>query len=81
LNNTESYELDGSKVIDSERGVRLRSYSGSAISSIGDNVNTTSKASGKMVWDASNYRVMVASGSGASDPWYIADGSGSVTPS
>lgn len=43
-------------------------------------VNTTGKAQGKMVWDATNNRIMVASGANAASAWYVSDGSASVTP-
>jgi hypothetical protein len=43
-------------------------------------VNTENKAAGRVVWDTTNNRVMVASGTSQIAPWYVADGSVSVTP-
>ena len=43
-------------------------------------VNTENKAAGRVVWDTTNNRVMVASGAGQVAPWYVADGSLSITP-
>lgn len=43
-------------------------------------VNTTNKYSGLMIWDSTNNRMMRASGSLATDPWHVIDGSASVTP-
>lgn len=43
-------------------------------------INTTRKRQGLMVFDTTNNRIMVAAGASATDVWYIADGSSSVTP-
>lgn len=50
------------------------------ILSIAHVVNTVGKVAGRQVWDTTNNRIMVASGALAASPWYIADGSASVTP-
>lgn len=42
--------------------------------------NTQSKYVGRGVWDTTNNRLMVATGSTDVSPWYVADGSTSVTP-
>lgn len=52
-----------------------------AIASVGNAINTTGKTARKLVFDTTNNRLMVASGAAAADPWYVADGSASVTPS
>jgi hypothetical protein len=51
-----------------------------AIAAVGNTVNTANKYSGRKVWDSTNNRLMRASGSAAADPWYVIDGSTSVTP-
>lgn len=51
------------------------------IADASDSINTTGKVEGKFVLDATNHRLMVARGSGATDNWDIADGSAAVTPS
>jgi hypothetical protein len=43
-------------------------------------INTAGKELGKIVWDSTNARLMVAGGTLDVDRWYIADGSGSVLP-
>lgn len=43
--------------------------------------NTAEKQRGRRVYDTTNNRIMVASGSSATASWYVADGSASVTPS
>lgn len=50
------------------------------IASAAHAVNTTYKVQGRMVYDTTNNRIMVASGSSATSAWYVADGSASVTP-
>ncbi len=50
------------------------------IASVAAAINTTDKRAGKYVWDTTNNRMMRASGSAAADPWYVVDGSTSVTP-
>lgn len=51
------------------------------IAAIADVINTAGKFTGKQVFDTTNGRLMIAIGAAAGDQWYIADGSGSVTPS
>ena len=43
-------------------------------------VNTENKEAGRAVWDTTNNRLMIASGTSQIAPWYIADGSLSITP-
>lgn len=43
-------------------------------------INTSGKHQGRLVFDTTNTRLMVANGSNATDAWYVADGSASVTP-
>ena len=50
------------------------------IAAVGAVINTRNKVLGLAVYDTTNNRVMVASGSLAASPWYVADGSASVTP-
>lgn len=61
-------------------GLVLQVVAAAAIAAVGDAVNTTNKVQGKVVYDSTNNRLMVAAGAAAADPWYIADGSASVTP-
>ena len=50
------------------------------IANIANIFNTQSKYVGRGVYDTTNNRLMIASGPNANSPWYIADGSASVTP-
>lgn len=59
----------------------LESYTATEIADDTSEVNTQFKEKGRMVWDETNNRVMVASDSGSTDTWYVSDGSASVTPS
>ena len=62
-------------------GLVLQSIAAASIAAVANAVNTTGKVTGKVVYDTTNNRLMVSSGSAAASPWYIADGSASVTPS
>lgn len=55
--------------------------SAASIAAVGNAINTTNKYAGRVVFDTTNTRLMVASGSAAAAAWYVADGSASVTPS
>lgn len=44
-------------------------------------INTHEKVAGKLVRETTNNRVYMARGANATDPWDLADGSASVTPS
>jgi hypothetical protein len=61
-------------------GLVIQTRAATAIADITNAVNTTSKVAGKIVYDTTNNRIMVASGALAASPWYIADGSASVAP-
>lgn len=50
------------------------------ISSAAATINTTDKFGGKLCWDSTNNRMMRASGSTATSPWHVIDGSASVIP-
>ena len=52
----------------------------SAIADRTNTVNLGGKHEGRMVWDTTNNRMMYASGSTDVSPWYVIDGSASVTP-
>jgi hypothetical protein len=50
------------------------------IASAANGINTNNKRQGKMVYDTTNNRIMIASGATAVSAWYVADGSASVVP-
>lgn len=50
------------------------------IASRTNTVNTVNKRVGRIIYDRTNHRLMVASGSNDNSPWYVVDGSISVTP-
>jgi hypothetical protein len=58
----------------------IPSDSAANIASIASVVNTRNKLTGLQIYDTTNNRVMIASGSAANSPWYVVDGSASVTP-
>jgi hypothetical protein len=62
-------------------GLVIQSAAAADIAAVGNAINTANKKVGKVVYDTTNNRIMIASGTAAASPWYIADGSASVTPS
>jgi hypothetical protein len=50
------------------------------IAAIASTINTTGKYAGRLVYDTTNHRLMVADGATAASLWYRADGAASVTP-
>lgn len=50
------------------------------IATASNSLNTSRKRSGLVVYDSTNFRLMVATSSAPTAPWYVADGSASVTP-
>jgi len=62
-------------------GAQLPTATAASIAASANAINTVNKVLGRMVWDTTNNRLMVASGSTAVSAWYVADGSASVTPS
>ena len=55
-------------------------YTAAQIGAIGNAVNTTGKTAGKKIWDSTNKRVMIASGTSAGSAWTAYNGSSSITP-
>lgn len=55
-------------------------YTAAQIENAAHTVNTTGKAAGRLIWDSTNNRVMVATGSAATAVWNALDGSTSITP-
>lgn len=45
-----------------------------------DDINLKGKIQGKVVFDTTNNRLMVAEDGAATDKWWVVDGSASVTP-
>jgi len=62
-------------------GLVLQTVAAADIAAIANAINTTNKVLGKVIYDTTNKRLMIADGSAAVDPWYVADGSAFVTPS
>jgi hypothetical protein len=62
-------------------GLVIQTVSAASIAALGNAINTANKVAGKVVYDTTNNRIMIASGSTTAAPWYVADGSASVTPS
>jgi len=62
-------------------GLVIQTATAASIAAIGNAINTANKVLGKVVYDTTNNRIMIASGALAASNWYVADGSASVTPS
>jgi hypothetical protein len=58
----------------------LENVAATDIAAIGNAINTTGKAAGRMIWDTTNTKIKVATGSAAADTWVDADGTNAVTP-
>jgi hypothetical protein len=58
----------------------LENVAATDIAAIANAINTTGKAAGRMIWDATNTKIKVATGSAAADTWVDADGTNAVTP-
>lgn len=56
------------------------SFTAANLASISNSVNTTDKEMGRVVYDTTNHRLMVASGSANNSSWYVVDGSALITP-
>lgn len=60
--------------------IDTQSATAANIASAVSTVNTVNKYAGLYVWDSTNNRLMRSNGSLATSPWYVVDGSTSVTP-
>jgi hypothetical protein len=58
----------------------LENVAAADLADITNAINTTGKAAGRMVWDTTNTKIKVATGSAAADTWVDADGTNAVTP-
>lgn len=64
----------------SSRSIKIQIVPAADIAAIGNAINTTAKTEGKIIYDSTNKRIMVSEGSNANSPWWVSDGSASVTP-
>lgn len=55
-------------------------YTAAQIGDAANAVNTTGKTVGKRIRDSDGAKILIASGTGATDDWDAADGSYSITP-
>lgn len=60
--------------------IDTQSYTSAQIADKTSVANTINKYDGLYIWDATNHRLMRASGALATDVWWVVDGSTSVTP-
>jgi hypothetical protein len=58
----------------------LTNATAAEIAAIGNAINTTGKAAGRMVWDTTNVKIKVATGALAASTWVDANGTNAVTP-
>lgn len=62
------------------RRMAFPTYTAAEIADGNHEVNTTNKQAGKAVWDTTNNRLLVASGSDQIDPWQVFEPSTSIVP-
>jgi hypothetical protein len=77
---TDAATLTVNRTFSAVNGLVMRTATAAAIADAANAVNGTGKVVGLAVWDTTNNRLMVASGSATTSAWYVADGSASVTP-
>lgn len=58
----------------------LENVAAADIAALANAINTVGKAAGRMIWDTTNTKIKVATGSAAADTWVDADGTNPVTP-
>lgn len=59
----------------------VQTATAAAIAAAANAINTSGKVAGKLLLDTTNHKLYTARGANATDPWDLADGSASVTPS
>lgn len=72
--------LNNVQLLDTVGGLSTQTALATAIAAIGNAINTANKRAGKMVFDTTNNRLMIATGSAAADAWKSADGGTTVSP-
>jgi hypothetical protein len=81
---SETAKLAGAQTFTAQQtlssGLVIQTATAAAIIAIANAINTTNKVAGKVVYDTTNNRIMIASGAVNNSPWYVADGSTFVTP-
>lgn len=73
--------VDTIQRVANDGGYVFPSYTAAQVADSTHAVNTSGKVVGKAVFDTTNTRLMIATGTGATDNWAVADGSATVTPS
>jgi len=63
------------------RGLTLHPYTAAEIIDATNAVNTTGKYVGKVIFDSTNRRLLLADGTLSTSVWYVVDGSATVAPS
>nr|WP_162623841.1 hypothetical protein [Paracoccus saliphilus] len=72
--------VNAQTVVDGGGGIRFPSFGATALASATSGVNTNHKVAGKAIWDATNGRVLVASGADPTSPWALTTGQVAITP-
>lgn len=80
LHISRTFRAGGRDVVDAQGYNVIKTETAANIAAVANAINTTGKAQGRLVYDTTNNRLMIASGSAAAAAWYVADGSASVTP-
>lgn len=58
----------------------LKEVTAANLASAGHAISTVDKYRGKLALDATSNRLLFASGSNPTSPWYVCDGSATITP-
>ncbi len=72
--------VNNAQVLDTVGGLSTQSDTAANIASVSAAVNTANKRKGKIVFDETNNRLVVALGSAADAAWAVADGSVGINP-
>jgi len=68
--------------IDATTGyVQIHTVTDTELADAADAVNTVGKAAGTLAFQTTDSYLYIATGTGATDTWVLADGTGAVTPS
>lgn len=74
-------DMNGNSILNYTVIITFENETATNIADVSNAINTTNKAQGRAVWDSTNNKLKVATGSATTDTWVDADGTNAVTPS
>lgn len=74
-------DMNGNSILNYTVIITFENETSANIADVSNAINTTNKAQGRAVWDSTNNKLKVATGSATTDTWVDADGTNAVTPS